>query len=97
MGNVISLHKKETEEPEQNEPTVSGEAMCLECGNIWIRVAPAGTYQFECPKCHTMKGVYKYPCEPDDEMWTCNCGCTLFVMNRKGTICHRCGVYQEIK
>ena len=78
-------------------PHLYGEAVCLQCGNEWVSVAPVGVMELECPSCHTMKAVFKYGCEPDGDAWVCNCGCYLFMLSGESErmICWKCGSYQE--
>lgn len=92
MSNVIEFKK-----PEQKDPHGSGEAFCLSCKHEWVAVAPAGETQLECPKCHTMKGLWKYPFAPADGdfMWKCNCGNNLFYLTPQGHLCANCGILQQ--
>lgn len=76
---------------------LSGKARCLQCGYEWVAVVPAGiTTTFECPHCHTLKGVYENPCIPqrDVEIWTCNCGCDVFHITHESAFCIMCGAEQ---
>ena len=82
--------------PDHKGPHLSGRAICKECGHEWVAVAPVGTVELKCPKCHTMKGIWKNPCVPEHgEIWCCNCGCDVFSVTRKGIMCWRCGEYQD--
>jgi phage FluMu protein Com len=74
----------------------TGEAFCLNCLHEWVAVAPTGTIELECPKCKTMKGLYKFPFHPPEGtyMRECNCGNQLFYLTTEGHMCANCGVYQ---
>lgn len=76
-------------------PHLSGEARCLTCGHTWVAIAPSGTVWLECPECKTEKGRFCGPVEESGEHWTCNCGCDLFHISRKGIYCPNCGVRQN--
>ena len=72
-------------------PHICGEVRCIQCNHSWTAVAPVGTLEFECPECHTLKGVLKYPCEPESA-FVCNCGCHLYILSETGNmICYKCG------
>jgi len=91
MGKVLSfVARKEIEEPH-----ISGPARCVQCGHEWVAVCPTGTIELECPSCSTMKGLLKYSCEPSEgALWTCHCGCDVFRITTKNTICFKCGTTQ---
>jgi len=89
MSNVIAFQTKE-----ERSPHVSGKAFCIECHHEWVSVAPTGTTQVECPSCHTHKGLFRYPCEPEGAAWACSCGCQLFMISTSGILCYKCGEYQ---
>jgi hypothetical protein len=95
MGEIVDLSQKRV----KNSPYLSGECLCLQCCYEWVGVAPTGVMELQCPSCHTMKGVYKYGCEPDAEGggWICNCGCYLFILSgtSQRMICWKCGSYQQ--
>ena len=86
---VITFPKK--------EQTATGEAFCIQCGHEWIAIAPTGTIQLECPECHTMKGLYRWPFSVGEGelIRECNCGNRLFILTPKGHLCANCGIYQE--
>lgn len=79
------------------DPHACAEAFCLQCGHTWIGVAPAGTVQLECPECHTMKGLFKFPFnfEVGALVRECNCGNQLFYLSPEGHLCANCGIYQS--
>ncbi len=86
---ILTLKPKEPDEPH-----LSGDAFCVTCGHRWAATAPVGTIQLECPSCHAMRGVFKYPCEPE-VAWTCGCGCFIFMISGKENIlCYNCGEIQ---
>ena len=86
MGEVIELRRK--------DPHGQGEAFCYQCNHTWQAVAPIGTTQLECPECHTMKGLWKFPFAPNEgqEVWQCNCGNQLFYLTPDGPLCANCGI-----
>lgn len=91
MDNVVELR------PVVETPHGSGDAFCLQCGHTWIAVAPAGETRFECPECHTMKGLWKFEFAPSEGSWVreCNCGNQLFYLTPEGHMCANCGTYQS--
>jgi hypothetical protein len=91
--NVLQFPTKPAEEETQ---WASGEARCFQCEHTWVAVAPVGTVQLECPNCHTMKGLWKFPFAPsaDTLIRVCNCGNDLFRMTPEGHMCANCGLYQ---
>lgn len=86
MAEIIDLFKP------KEDPHVSGEARCMECEHTWVAVAPIGVTNFECPNCHTHKGVW---CSPI--AWsaypvrTCECGNQFYHITPEGAYCPRCG------
>lgn len=87
MGEVVSL--------DERRPHLAGPAKCLECKHEWTAVTPVGTANLECPSCNLPKGVLVGLVGPSDGVvWTCNCGCDLFYIERKGVCCLRCGAAQ---
>jgi len=89
----------EFKRPEKADPHGTGEAFCFQCKHTWVAVAPVGSTQLECPECHTMKGLWKFPFEPSVEgreggRWQCNCGNQLFYLTPKGYMCPNCGILQ---
>lgn len=90
--NVVQFRK-----PEPDVPHGAGEAFCIGCNHTWVAVAPSGVTTFECPKCHTHKGKWKFEFYPagDDQVRECNCGNQLFYLTPNGHLCANCGTYQE--
>jgi hypothetical protein len=73
----------------------TGPAFCAQCDHEWVAVAPVGTVALECPECHTMKGLLKWPCEPEHGIWTCACGCYVMIISATTNIlCYNCGTAQ---
>lgn len=74
-----------------------GDAFCIQCGHEWIAVSPTGTTQLECPECHTLKGLYRFPFnfEEGTLVRECNCGNRLFYLSQNGHLCANCGIYQR--
>lgn len=92
-GKVVQLFRQA--EPEV--PHGTGEAFCLQCDHVWQAVAPVGTTQLECPECHTMKGLMKYPHAPAEGTLVreCRCGNQYFWITPEGHMCPNCGIYQS--
>lgn len=91
MSNVIQLHNRE------GSPHMQGPARCVACGHKWEAVAPVGTKQLQCPKCHTLKGLFMNPVAPsENQIWTCACGCQLFFIGPKYMHCYQCGIIKEL-
>jgi len=84
--------------PEKPEPHMSGQAVCIGCRHEWVQAAPIGTWQYECPNCGAMKGLFKHPVGAieGDLAFVCNCGCeALTAYQRYGKFwlrCMACGV-----
>lgn len=93
---VIPFAKPEKPEQDVSEPHGAGEAFCLECDHVWAAVSPIGETRFECPACHSMKGMWTFEFDPpEDHAWACNCGNQLFNITPDGTFCPKCGTYQK--
>lgn len=79
----------------ERSPHLSGQARCLQCNHEWAAVVPVGCHEFECPECHTFKGVLVYGCQAEFAEWTCGCGCNLFKISSPGNVlCWKCGAAQ---
>lgn len=91
MTNIIDLRRAVKEQHGH------GEAFCLQCRHEWQAVAPVGTTQLECPECHTMKGLFRFPFAPSvgQMVRECNCGNQLFYLTPDGHMCANCGTYQS--
>jgi len=89
MGEILEFTKK--------EPHATGTAICINCREEWIAVAPVGTNQLECPSCHSTKGIWKFPFVPSEKtlIRVCNCGNDLFYLTQEGHLCANCGTYQR--
>ena len=77
MGEVLSLADERTNRVSH----LSGEAICLDCGHVWIAVAPVvdGYMSWlECPACKLVRGRFKFPIERDGLQWRCQCDNDLF-------------------
>ena len=86
---VVSLEQAR----EERTPHLSGAAACMVCHHSWVAVAPVGTHELECQKCHATKGYYVAPVVVGQEMWECNCGCSVFHISREiGPYCVNCGI-----
>lgn len=78
---------------QEREPHMTGTAACMVCHHTWVSVAPVGTYELECPECHSTKGYYLNPAVRGDEQFVCNCGCYVFRIHREhGPYCVQCAV-----
>lgn len=92
MG-VIAFQKPK--DKEVCEEHMTGIAVCAACNHEWIESAPVGATFFYCPVCKTHKGRMKYDCMPDSGvLWQCGCGCDLFRITGRGTMCINCGKNQ---
>lgn len=93
-NNVISLEEKRAK---RNSQAGYGEAFCIQCGHEWEAITDTGTVQLECPNCHTMKGLFKFPFEPNEGQLVRECGCgnQLFYLSPEGHLCANCGIYQR--
>ena len=78
----------------REEPSITGEAICIGCRNEWGAVAPVGTWQLECPSCGAHKGIFKHPVGGSlagDSFFACSCGCeALSAYLREGKFYLRC-------
>lgn len=76
-----------------DEPHLSGKAVCLCCGHRWVAVCPVGAARgFECPACHLMRGELAGSVHLDNEdHWECACGCDLFKITMARVYCPNCG------
>jgi hypothetical protein len=72
-------------------PYMSGAAACMACHHSWVAVAPVGTYELECPECHSTKGYYVNTVVRGEEVFECFCGCDMFRISRvHGPYCVNC-------
>lgn len=95
MAKVTDLDRKRRERDEEAMAKeaggwIGGIIRCLECGHEWEGRAPAGTMEWECPQCHTFKGVMKGFAVPSPRI-QCNCGNDLFFLCESGATCACCG------
>ena len=66
------------------ESTLSGRAACLECDKLWVAVAPAGTWELECPDCKKLSGRWNgLVGNTAGEYLVCGCSGMLFYLRRK--------------
>lgn len=87
MGDIIELRPAQHKE---------GEAVCISCNHSWVAVAPIETTWLECPGCGAYRGIFKYPCIPEDQpVRECGCGNQLFYLTPEGHLCPNCGNYQK--
>ena len=94
MGEIVAL-KRGGQGPD--EAHLSGNAQCVGCGHRWVAVCPVGAVELECPACGLNTGRMRNLCLPceGEKIWACPCGCDLFVVvETKGYMCSRCGLYQ---
>ena len=90
MGEVVYINNAVRGEGEDFHMT--GDVLCTACKNEWTGVVPVGTHELECPRCHTMKGVFKHHLAPvTNEVWACNCGNKLFFILKNDIQCIECG------
>lgn len=79
------------------DPHLSGMAGCAVCRYTWAAVIPVGSGPwFECPNCHSMKGLFTHPILLPDAvaLWTCKCGCDVFRVTTNAIFCITCGLIQ---
>jgi len=93
---VHSNDELEEKEQDKAETNITGPAFCIQCNHTWIAVVPTGIVQLECPSCHTMKGLFRYPSHVgiDEDFRECSCGNSLFYLTKEGHLCPNCGNYQ---
>lgn len=74
----------------------SGDAFCIQCKHEWITITKIPTVWLECPSCHSMKGLLKFPFHVDEKQLyrECDCGNSLFYLTPEGHLCPNCGEYQ---
>lgn len=91
--------------PTKKEPTLTGPAVCLACGENWQAVCPVGSpvnnpddrATLECPRCHALKGVFtRFVQYTDVPSWHCTaCQGFLFsailAQNVPTLACAACG------
>jgi Zn finger protein HypA/HybF involved in hydrogenase expression len=94
MGALINLA--------EHRPHLSGKARCTACGHEWVAVAPVGTLWFDCPACHTERGLYVAPITDVDgssHIFLCPCGGDAFAIHLFDGVaivhCVRCGARSE--
>lgn len=87
MSNVVNLIN--------HQPHISGNALCLTCGNKWVAVAPIGTVELECSECHTFKGVFEGMTCPDT-VFECDCGNQHWYIDPTSAMCSRCGLRRDL-
>lgn len=98
---VVSL----ADERLARQPHLTGDAKCLSCGHEWVAVAPVGSYEFECPECKAVRGVWDgFISVPPNRMWyVCNnCDCPHFTFQTRGpedsiliAVCVGCGAHHK--
>lgn len=77
----------------EREPFMTGEAFCTHCKHIWTASSPLGATALECPKCGTMKGVYRHGVMPaGGALFVCKCGNDLFIVQPHRIMCCSCGI-----
>lgn len=100
MSVVTFEPKAKPESLMANGQHLSGPAKCLACSHEWVAVTEVTSegYQgdLECPACTCHRGQYVWPFQGPvgEEIWTCNCGGTVFMITRPGTRCVSCGRHQ---
>jgi len=79
--------------PEKTDPHLAGKAKCTACSHNWAAVAPVGTDRLECPNCQTLRGVWLSFCTGREgvALYTCRCGCDVFVLTPDELVCTACG------
>lgn len=90
MTDVIDFQKAK----EERQPHVGGVLFCMGCNHEWTAVWPAGTTQFQCPQCASMKGRNKFEISPgaDKLVMACSaCENQLFNLLPDRVHCPGCG------
>ena len=87
MGNVTDFNKAKLE----RSPHRSGMSRCMNCKHEWVAVVPSGVTSFECPQCHTNRGVYRGVPQTERPQWQCACGEWVFFVDSQGPYCCNCG------
>ena len=104
MSEPVDLSKfrkaRQTCEPvrqAEEKYTLSGPAICPACHHAWdAESIDAPVWTFECPTCHSMRAVFKYPVSlpPQTLVYSCiKCEGQVFMMTTVGTFCIGCGGY----
>lgn len=87
MGQLVDLAQAKAD----RAPTLAGAAACMNCHHSWVAVAPVGTHELECPKCHAVKGYFVATAMRGSQRFECNCGCDLFRISPDvGPYCINC-------
>lgn len=92
--NVINFAEKKI----QSQSHLTVHAVCMQCRHKWVAVAPIGTYVYECPSCHVMKGVAEGFVKSEHPSYTCHvCTSQLFSVpwrlneSKPHLLCANCG------
>lgn len=93
MASILSFNnafKRQT-------PKSEGRAFCFRCRYEWDAIAGVGVVDLECPKCGTMKGRFRFECQPPEGrlVRVCACGNKYFYLTQEGHMCVNCGIYQS--
>lgn len=86
MSNIVDLT--------EYRPHFTGPAKCLSCNHEWTAVCAVGTVEFQCPRCHTFKGVSIGMTAPQ-MVFTCDCGNQHFYLGDGVYMCSRCGQHRD--
>lgn len=94
MGEVVYINNVK----DGDGAHMTGDVMCTSCQNEWTGVVPVGTHELQCPRCHTMHGVFKHQLAPvSPTTWHCNCGNQLFFLLKGEIQCVKCGVMTPLE
>lgn len=74
---------------------ITGETLCMSCGQRETTIAPVGVVWLECSACGAHRSTWVYPACNDEDLWTCSCDNQLFYITPTKVVCPNCGTQQE--
>ena len=96
MSKITDLSKYR-EAKEKSFKYTSGSAHCVQCSHTWVASGEVGNVWFECPECHSMKGVFDLPfqVEVGKKYYHCGCDNYLMILSEDGIFCPNCGFFVD--
>lgn len=79
-----------SEYKDSKSPHINGEAKCMSCQHEWSAIVPQGVFEFQCPNCKLMKGAFNKSIDPNEDIFSCNCGCEVWFIAKSGLFCANC-------